>query len=118
MQMIYAIQWCNQSDIQHDKRINSLIPENEISNKSKNPAPVYDERTAYLWIRRLEMSRKVLPDRAYTYITYTLSLIMVQRSTNPYTLVSIPLFLISYLKPLKFTQFTSGSSKPCTIPIR
>ena len=46
MQMIYAIQWCNQSDIQHDKRINSLIPENKVSNKSKNPAPDYDERTA------------------------------------------------------------------------
>ena len=25
--------------IQHDKRINSLIPENKVSNKSKNPAP-------------------------------------------------------------------------------
>jgi len=32
--------------IQHDKRINSLIPENKVSNKSKNPAPYYDERTA------------------------------------------------------------------------
>ena len=32
--------------IQHDKRINSLIPENEISNKSKNPALDYDKRTA------------------------------------------------------------------------
>ena len=53
------------TDNQHDKRIHSLIPENKVSNKSKNPAPGYDERTAYLWIRRLGMSRGVVLNQAY-----------------------------------------------------
>ena len=66
------------TDNQHDKRIHSLIPENKVSNKSKNSAPGYDERTAYLWIRRLEVSRKVLLDRVYAYITHVLGLIRVQ----------------------------------------
>ena len=79
MQMMHTIQRCNQSDNQHDKRINSLIPENEISNKSKNPAPDYDERTVKLRIRRLEVSREFLLDWAYTYITGTLGLTVVQR---------------------------------------
>ena len=68
------------TDNQHDKRIHSLIPENKVSNKSKNPAPGYDERTAYLWIRRLEVSSKVLLDRVYAYITHVLGLIRVQWS--------------------------------------
>ena len=68
------------TDNQHDKRIHSLIPENKVSNKSKNPAPGYDERTAYLWIRRLEVSRKVLLDRVYAYITHVSGLIRVQWS--------------------------------------
>ena len=65
---------------QHDKRLHSLIPKNKVSNKSKNPAPGYDERTAYLWIRRLEMSSKILLDRVYAYITHILGLIWVQWS--------------------------------------
>ena len=42
----HEFQNMQQLSIQHDKRINSLIPENKVSNKSKNPAPYYDERTA------------------------------------------------------------------------
>jgi hypothetical protein len=37
--MQYEFQNMQQLIIQHDKRINSLIPENKVSNKSKNPAP-------------------------------------------------------------------------------
>ena len=44
--MQHEFQNMQQLIIQHDKRINSLIPENKVSNKSKNPAPYYDERTA------------------------------------------------------------------------
>ena len=44
--MQHEFQDMQQLIIQHDKRINSLIPENKVSNKSKNPAPGYDERTA------------------------------------------------------------------------
>ena len=57
------------TDNQHDKRIRSLIPENKVSNKSKNPAPDFEERIAFLWFGRLERSRKVLLDRVYTYFT-------------------------------------------------
>ena len=56
---------------------NNLIPENEISNKSKNPAPDFEERIAFLRFERLERSRKVLLNRAYAYITHILSLIPV-----------------------------------------
>ena len=37
--MQHEFQNMQQLIIQHDKRINSLIPENKVSNKSKNPAP-------------------------------------------------------------------------------
>ena len=57
------------NNIQHDNRINNLIPENETSNKSKNPAPDFEERIAFLWFGHLERSRKVLLDRIYTYFT-------------------------------------------------
>jgi hypothetical protein len=66
-----------QLDIQHDKRIKHLIPENKISNKSKNPAPGCDERTAKLWINRLEMSCEFLLDRTYAYITHIFGLTLV-----------------------------------------
>ena len=42
--------------------------EYKISNKSRNPAPVYDERISRLRFGRLEWSRKILLNRAYTYI--------------------------------------------------
>src|SRR5664279_3479128 len=77
MQQFTQLQICNNSHnykyatikIQHDKRIHSLIPENKVSNKSKNPAPDFEERIAFLWFGRLERSRKVLLDRIYTYFT-------------------------------------------------
>ena len=58
----------NNLNIQHDNRTNNLISENKTSNKSKNPAPVYEGRIAYLWLRRLERSREFLLERAYTNI--------------------------------------------------
>ena len=60
----------------------NLISEYKTSDKSKNPAPDYDERTAYLRIRRLEMSRKFLLDRADTYwtrIEFDLGLVRFKR---------------------------------------
>ena len=66
-------------NIQHDKRIHSLIPENKVSNKSKNPAPDFEERIAFLRFGRLERSRKLLLNRAYTYINIYTYLIFVRR---------------------------------------
>ena len=69
---------CNNQTYNMTIEKENLISENETSNKSKNPAPGYDERTAYLWIRRLEVSCKVLLDRVYAYITHVPGLIRVQ----------------------------------------
>ena len=69
MHMIHTIPIMQQSIYNMTIEKENLIPENETSNKSKNPAPDYDERTAKLRIRRLEVSREFLIDRAYTYIT-------------------------------------------------
>ena len=58
---------------------NNLISENEISNKSKNSAPDYEERISRLRFRRLERSREILLNRAYAYINmYILGLILVR----------------------------------------
>ena len=44
--MIHTIPIMQQSTYNMTIEKKNLIPENETSNKSKNPAPVYDERTA------------------------------------------------------------------------
>ena len=64
-------------NIQHDKRINNLIPENKVSNKSKNLAPGYEERISQLWFGHLERSSKILLNRAYAYITHIVGLTLV-----------------------------------------
>ena len=69
-------------NIQHNNRINNLIPENKVSNKSKNPAPDFEERIAFLWFGRLERSRKVLLDRIYTYFTSMPGLIRLHYHSN------------------------------------
>ena len=45
----------------------NLISEYKSSNKSKNPAPDYEERNASSRFGRLERSREILLDRAYAY---------------------------------------------------
>src|ERR1035438_8830591 len=70
------------TDNQHDKRIHSLIPENKVSNKSKNPAPDFEERIAFLRFERLERFRKVLLDRIYTYFTSMPGLIRLHYHNN------------------------------------
>ena len=75
----HEFQIMQQSNTQHDNRKDNLISENETSNKSKNPAPDYEERISHLRFRRLERSRKILFNRAYAYINiYILDLIFVR----------------------------------------
>ena len=59
---------CNNQTYNMTIEKDNLISENKISNKSKNPAPYYEERIAHLSFGRLERSRKLLLNRAYTYI--------------------------------------------------
>jgi hypothetical protein len=93
MHMIHTIQIMQQSTYNMNSKVcnkqafnmtiekDNLISENETSNKSKNPAPDYEKRIALLWFGRLERSRKILLNRAYTYINiYIIDLIFVQWS--------------------------------------
>jgi hypothetical protein len=44
MQMNSQMKSCNSNNNQHDKRINNFNSENVTSDKSRNPAPEYDDR--------------------------------------------------------------------------
>ena len=84
---IWAMQCiCTQSDNAIQSNINMSIEtqfnsEYKISNKSRNPAPDFEERIAFLWFGRLERSRKVLLDRVYTYFTCMPGLIRLYYQT-------------------------------------
>ena len=58
---------CNKQAFNMTIEKDNLISENETSNKSKNPAPDYEERISHLWFERIERSRKILLNQAYTY---------------------------------------------------
>ena len=64
--MTQAIQIMRQTKYNMTNEYN-LIPENETDNKSKNPAPEYEKRIVLVWFGRLDRSRKVLLNWAYTY---------------------------------------------------
>ena len=88
MQQFTQLQICNNShnykyatikickyatiNIQHDKRIHSLIPENKVSNKSKNPALDFEERIAHLSFGRLERFRNSCSTEPTPRSTYIL----------------------------------------------
>ena len=72
---------CNKQAFNMTIEKDNLISENETSNKSKNPAPFYEERISRLRFRRLERSRGILLDRAYAYINiHILGLFFVRPS--------------------------------------
>ena len=109
MHMIHTIQIMQQSTYNMNYKLcnnqafdmtiekENLIPENETSNKSKNPAPDYEELIAILRFKRLERSRKVLLNRAYAYITHILNLIFVRLLI---CLLELDLFIYTFLNQI------------------
>ena len=72
---------CNNQTFNMTIEKDNLISENETSNKSKNPAPDYEESISRLRFRRLERSRGILLNRAYAYINiHILGLLFVRLS--------------------------------------
>jgi hypothetical protein len=79
MHMIHTISIMQQSTYNMTIEKSNLIHKDETSNKSKNPAPDYEERISRLRFRRLGRSREILLNRAYAYINmYILGLILVR----------------------------------------